>query len=189
MSTDTPENEIEPDEDLESDDSGNEQDDEGTEGEKPYKPPTKGEWDRLQRRIAKLTKPAADVDKKMREQIAGKAEGQDEGPSEDSSRWRDMAIQASAAAQISAAGFSGTAKQAARLARLIDTQGLEPDGHGAFDLEDEIADLRDEYPQLFSTPGEKRNPRVRTAPSGDRTPVKDPTAVTSARMLKQAGYN
>lgn len=196
MSENAPENdiEIELDEDLEDDDSGNEQDgdpDDSGQEEKPYKPPSKSEWDRLQRRIKKLTeakgKPAADVDRKLRDQISGGKDEEDEAPVD--SRWRDIAITNAAAAQISAAGFRGSAKQAARLANLIDRSGIEPDSHGAFDLEDEIEELREEYPQLFSAEtGGRRAPRVRTGPSGEKTPAKDPTATTSAKMMRQAGY-
>lgn len=193
MSEQLPENdEIEPD-DLEDEAQDEEHDaaeDDGQE-EKPYKPPTKGEWNRLQRRIKKLTeakgKAPADVDRKMREQISGDKADEDEAPAD--SRWRDIAITNAAAAQISAAGFTGSAKQAARLANLIDRAGIEPDRHGSFDLEDEIEELKEEYPQLFSAEtGSRRNPRVRTAPSGDKTPAKDPTELTSAKMMKQAGY-
>jgi len=196
VSENAPENdiEIELDEDLEDDDSGNEQDgdpDDSGQEEKPYKPPSKSEWDRLQRRIKKLTeakgKPAADVDRKLRDQISGGKDEEDEAPVD--SRWRDIAITNAAAAQISAAGFRGSAKQAARLANLIDRSGIEPDSHGAFDLEDEIEELREEYPQLFSAEtGGRRAPRVRTGPSGEKTPAKDPTATTSAKMMRQAGY-
>ena len=191
MSENAPENEIEPD-DLEDEARDEEHDDAEDDGqeEKPYKPPTKGEWDRLQRRIKKLTeakRPAADVDRKLREQIAGGKDEEDETPVD--SRWRDIAITNAAAAQISAAGFRGSAKQAARLANLIDRSGIEPDSHGAFDLEDEIEELREEYPQLFSAEtGGRRAPRVRTGPSGEKTPAKDPTATTSAKMMRQAGY-
>lgn len=192
MSEQAPENEIEPDDvdTDEPDEQDDAQDDSGQE-EKPYKPPSKSEWDRLQRRIKKLTeakKPAADVDKKLREQLnGGKDDDQDEAPAD--SRWRDIAITNAAAAQISAAGFTGSAKQAARLANLIDRAGIEPDRHGTFDLEDEIEELKEEYPQLFAAPGDRaRNPRVRTAPSGAKVPAADPTATTTAKMLKQAGY-
>lgn len=195
MSENAPENdiEIEPD-DLEDEARDEEQDDaqdDSGQEEKPYKPPSKSEWDRLQRRIKKLTeakgKPAADVDRKLRDQISGGKDEEDEAPVD--SRWRDIAITNAAAAQISAAGFRGSAKQAARLANLIDRSGIEPDSHGAFDLEDEIEELREEYPQLFSAEtGGRRAPRVRTGPSGEKTPAKDPTATTSAKMMRQAGY-
>jgi hypothetical protein len=188
VSEQTPENDIEPD-DVDTG-APDVDEDEGAE-EKPYKPPTKGEWDRLQRRIAKLTKagkPVASVDQQLAAQLAGAKDEKDEAPAAQNDHWRNVAIQNAAAAQISAAGFSGSAKQAARLAKLIDTAGLEPDRHGSFDLEDEIEDLKEEYPMLFSAEAGRRNPRVRTAPSPDKVPAKDPTAATSAKMMRQAGY-
>src|SRR6188508_3479938 len=115
--------------DLEEPDEDDEPDEDG----KPYKPPSRSEWNRLQRRIKRLTKkaegsgPAADVDRQLQRQIRGKAADEDE-PQDDgeAARWRDIAVQNAAASQIAAAGFTGTARQAARLARLIDMSDVKP---------------------------------------------------------------
>lgn len=169
-----------------------------------YTPPSKDDWAKLQRkikrqeeRITRLVgskgKPPAGggkVDDKLRAQFKG--QDTEEEPDEDdgeAARWRGIAVQNAAASQIAAAGFSGTAKQAARLARLIDTSSVTPDRNGSFDLEDEIDELREEYPQLFAQGGDGRRPapRVRTAPSS-RTPRPDSTKSTSNKLLKSAGY-
>jgi hypothetical protein len=166
-----------------------------------YTPPSADEWAKLQRKIKRQedritrlvgkpggkSKPAADVDRELAAQLRGKAaeeDAEDSRPSEDS-RWRDIAVRSAAAAQISAAGFSGTARAAERLAKLIDTSQVEPDSDGRFDLEDEIDALREEYPELFKVV--RRAPAVRRADSDGRPP-KDPTQETSDALLRQAGY-
>lgn len=194
LDTDPPED----DPDVDPDDNDDPDDDPDGDG-KGWKPPTKGEWDRLQRRIKKLTNKGSDVDRQLLDQLnGGRPKGgkpKDDDPDDDggddseAARWRGIAIQNAASAQIAAAGFTGTAKQAARLARLIDTEGLRPNRDGSFDLEDEIEDLKDEYPQLFTRQSAGRVPNVRTARNrGGESETKDPTRKTSEAMMRAAGY-
>lgn len=187
------------DQDIDNlDDDTDDPDDDNPDDDPNWKPPTKGEWDRLQRRMKKLTgKPkASDVDRKLAEQLRGKgkkpADDTDDDTRDDgeAERWRGIAIQNAASAQIAAAGFSGTARQAARLARLIDTSDIQPNRDGSFDLEDEIEDLKEEYPQLFARQSGAggRVPNVRTARNRGTGETKDPSQRTSDAMLKAAGY-
>ena len=167
-------------------------------------PTSQEEWDKVQRKLKRQEdritalvgkgpkgKPVADVDRQLAAQLRkGKADPDDE-PEDDgeAERWKGIAIQNAAASQIAAAGFTGTAKQAARLARLIDTSRVVPGSDGTFDLEDEVDDLVDQYPQLFAPAGQRRPvPRVRRADSKDSAPAKDASLRTSERMLKEAGY-
>lgn len=194
--TDLDENDLE---DQESDDEQDDADDDKEGGE--YKPPTKGEWERAQRRLKKYAadrkKPSGNgsaVNAALAAQLRGSKgkddededAGQDDG---EATRWRGIAIQQAAAAQISAAGFTGNAKQAAKLARLMDTDGIEPDRSGAFDLEDEIEELKTEYPQLFSTTGDSRRraPAVRRGETRE-TPKRTPTERTNDKLLRSAGF-
>jgi hypothetical protein len=183
--------------DLGGGDDEPEQDDEpDDDGE--YKPPSKSEWNRTQRRIKKLLakdkaangKPVADVDRQLQRQIKGKADDDDADDAPDTSeadRWRGIAVQNAAASQIAAAGFTGTAKQAARLARLIDMDEVTPNRDGTFDLEDEIEELQEEYPQLFqAATGRRPAPSVRRADNRQAAP-KDPTRATSDALLASAG--
>lgn len=175
------------------------EEDEGTPAAKPL--PTADEWAKIQRklqrqedRITRLTgktpkgKPVADVDRQLQRQL-GKGKPAEEDEEQDGTDWRGIAIQNAAASQLQAAGFSGTAKAAARLARLIDTDGLEPDRSGSFDLEDQIDELREEYPDLFGAgqgTGRRPAPVVRRA-DNRRSAPKDPTRSTSDAMLRAAG--
>ena len=207
MSETAPENEGQDIDPADLDDLGELGDEENEDAPeaKPYVAPSEGEYAKLQRRIqrqeerigrlvgAKGKAPAKGgtaADQALLAQVNGSKDTDDEGSDDgEAARWRGIAVQQAAASQLSAAGFSGTAKQAARLARLIDTADIAPGRDGSFDLEDEIDELKEEYPQLFSTGGGNRGraPRVRTAPASD-APVKDPSRKASDAMLRQAGY-
>lgn len=195
--------------DLDNPDDGDEDDlddgdeDAGKEGDdKEWKPPTKAQWERAQRRLktyaAEKRKGGAEVDRKLAAQIRGKddKEGDDDGAAaEEAQRWRRAAAQQSAAASLTAAGFNGTARQAARLTRLLDLDGAEPDRDGVFDWEDDVEELKEEYPELFGARGSRRNegagrlPKVRTAPTRDSATPDDPTQRTSDALLRAAGFN
>ncbi len=186
---------------------GNEDDDPDEGGEdgdgKEYVAPSAEEWAKVQRklkrqedRITKLVgKPPAkgrgkSPDQQLLEQVNGKGDADEDDESGEATRWRTIAAQQSAATQLAAAGFSGTAKQAARLTRLLDLADAEPDRHGAFDFEDEIEELAEEYPSLFTASkgtGRPPAPRVRRA-DDRRTPKKDATQATTDALLRGAGY-
>lgn len=195
-----------PDEDLDADPA-------------PYVAPDKAAWDKIQRKIqrqeeritrllegrgkapAKKTAsrrtPAGtetDPDKALLAQLRAEREEEetDDEESGEATRWRGIAASNAAATQLAAAGFNGTAKQAARLTRLLDLTGAEPDRHGAFDFEDEIEELVEEYPALFGQgqTGAARRPAPRVGGRGRETstPRKDPSRSTSDALLKSAGY-
>jgi hypothetical protein len=189
--------------DADTDDRDDDDADDGDEG-KPWKPPSKSEWERAQRRLKRYAdekagrKGAGSVDEKLRKQLGGK--GKDDAGDDDTSagqeeaaRWRLTAARQSAATALSAAGFSGTAKQAARLTRLLDLEDSEPDKDGVFDFEDDVEDLKEEYPELFGGKGARRNERAgrgrpgRTAPTR-RDATEDATSRTTKELLRQAGF-
>lgn len=177
--------------------------------------PTPEQWKKIQDkvkrqedRITRLTgkdRRGRSVDQKLKDQLNGgkgrstksaDADDADDEANSEAARWRTIAAQQSAATQLTAAGFNGTAKQAARLTRLLDLAGAEPDDSGAFDFEDEIEDLQEEYPELFGAKGSRRNERQersngtrqRTAPTRDSREKLDPTQSTSRKLLRGAGF-
>ena len=197
------------DEDTDEDDSdeGDADDDKGKDG-KPWKPPSRSEWERAQRRLrkyadekrGKTSKGTADVDRKLRAQLNGGKGKDDAGDDDDSpgqeeaARWRLTAARQSAATALSAAGFSGSAKQAARLTRLLDLEDAEPDSDGVFDFEDDVEDLKEEYPELFGGKGARRNEQRagrgrpgRTAPTRKDAP-ESATDKTTRELLRSAGF-
>ena len=183
---------------------GDDEPDEDDEPDKPYEAPDAETWAKVQRKLARQEdritrllgkrpngKPAADVDRKLAAQL-GKGKPADEDDEDrdtgEADRWKGIAIQNAAAAQIAAAGFTGSAAAATKLARLIDTSDVELDRSGRFDLEDQIDELREEYPELFGggTRTGRPAPVVRRA-DNRRSAPKDPTRATSDAMLKAAG--
>lgn len=182
-------------------DEGNEGDDTPGKGkaDKDWKPPTRAEWERAQRRLKRYSaerRGGSDPDRKLLDQLNGKGgKDDDEDGNEDraeAARWRTAAARGQAAAQLSAAGFNGSAKQAARLTRLIDLEGAKPDRDGQFDFEDDIEDLKDDYPELFGAKGSRRNERQTPdrgpGPNRERQRRQDPTQRTTAALLKEAGF-
>lgn len=173
-------------------------DEDGEGKDKPWKPPTKSQWERAQRRLKRYAderragKGGADVDHKLRDQLRGGKDGED-GEGKDGAAeaavWRSRAAAADASAQLTAAGFSGSAAQARRLTRLIDLDGAKPDRDGRFDFTDDIEDLKEDYPELFGGRGTRRNERRQhTAPNRTEPTKKSATDRTSDRLLKEAGY-
>jgi hypothetical protein len=170
--------------------------------DEPYVAPTAEEWLKAQRKIERQEERitrlvgkgkggGADVDRQLARQIKGKlSDLEDDEPADtaEADRWKGIAIQNAASAQIAAAGFSGTAAQAVKLARLLDMSEIEPNRDGAFDLEDEVQKLVEEYPQLFAKPQGRRSPAVRRSDSDQTAPKKSPTDRTSEALMRQAGY-
>jgi len=189
--------------DMEDLDDGPGDDDADDAEGKEYTPPTKEEYEKLQRKIKRQEsrisglvgkgpkgKPVRDVDRALAAQLKGGKDNDDSDTSEADSKWRGIAIQNAAATQIAAAGFTGSAKAAERLAKLIDTSGIEPDRHGRFDLEDEIDELKEEYPELFAGKGGRTPaPRVRRSDVRDTSaPKMSESDRYSNQLLKEAGY-
>ncbi|MGC5565331.1 hypothetical protein ACPYPG_21185 [Streptomyces sp. FR-108] len=164
----------------ETDDTEEENDD--------WTPPTKDEWTKLSN-AAKARKRERDAAKR---ELATLKSGKDEEDEDDNEakKWRSTAARNSAATALSAAGFPGTAKQARLLTRLLDLDSAEPDGNGDFDFEDEIEELKEEFPSLFKELGEprRRAPKVTTSDRG-RSAGTTTRDRTTERLLKQAGFH
>lgn len=174
---------------VEETEEGVEETDEGSEEQGEWSPPGKDDWEKLTR-AAKARKKERDD---ARRELAALKNKENEGEeskqeADEASKWRETAARASAATALQAAGFSGTAKQARKLTRLLDLSGAQPDDTGDFDFEDEIDDLKEEFPQLFAR--EQRQAPVRKPTTADRGgnaggPGRDRT---TERLLKAAGY-
>ncbi|GAA3230726.1 hypothetical protein GCM10017691_23940 [Pseudonocardia petroleophila] len=154
--------------------------------EEDFTPPSRDEWTRLAN-AAKVRK--KERDDARRELASLKKKDVEEEKPDEAAKWRETAARASAATALQGAGFSGSAKQARRLTRLLDLAATEPDDMGDFDFEDEIEELKSEFPQLFSEkkPSAASTRRPTTADRGGNSdgPSRD---MTTERMLKMAGY-
>lgn len=132
----------------------------------------------------------------LKQQLVAKSGGKEEKVDEQAAeleRWRTNAAKASAATALQAAGFSGSAKAARRLTRLLDLAASEPDQDGYFDFDDEIDELREEFPQLFqqNNPATNGRPVVRKVTTSDRGGRSDESPSmdkTTRRLMEQGGY-
>lgn len=175
---------------------GDTDEDDEDEGEDAYTPPSREDWDKAKRRRDRATKELRELRAEMAKlKAAGeqKKDADDGGATaKELERWKKVAVQQAATAALATAGFTGTAKQAARLTRLMDLDSAEPDRNGSFDFEDEADELKDEYPALFGNKedGAKgRVPKVRTGSGrGTGGGTQDPTKRTTDALLKSAGY-
>jgi len=186
------------------DDGGSEGGGDDDDGDDDYVAPTREEAEKMRAtmRARKQERDAARAElRRLREQLKNAdGKGGDEGKSREDERggdedvrWRRTAARSSAASQLTAAGFSGTAKQAKRLTALLDLESAEPDRDGDFDFEDEIADLKDEYPMLFRAPDDDGGRARRRPSTADRSrdvgrdDTDDATTRTSKAMLRKMG--
>lgn len=163
---------------------------EGTE-EDEYTPPTREELDALKAAHAQEladakaanAKTAAALKKANNESAARRrelAELQQQHEDEDTKAKREateaalaalkpVAIKAEAKSAFLAAGAS--ADKAPRLIRLLDLSKIDVDGETVIGLDEQVEDLRDEFPELF-TPSQQ-DPEPKTDP----TPKPKPAAV------------
>jgi hypothetical protein len=186
------------------DDGDDEDEDDSGDGGKPWTPPTQEEYERLQRtaqrrkeerlqarrELAELKKArTAPKKKESEDDDSGRDDEAAKEAAKEADRWRAVAVKQAAAASLSAAGFTGTAKQAARLTKLMDLDDAEPGRDGSFDFEEEVEELKEEFPHLFEDPRTgRRTPKVRTASGRGDGSKPDPVKRTSDRLLKSAGY-
>lgn len=187
-----------PDGDDPNDDPGDDDTDTDPDDD-DFTPPTREEVERMR---ATMRARKEERDRARAELRKLKASGGDAGKDDDArrrdeqdaerERWRTSAARSAAAAQLTAAGFSGSAKQARNLTKLLDLTEAEPDKDGDFDFGDEIDDLKNEYPMLFRSGDEPSGRRARTTTAdrgrdAGRDDTDDPTTRTSKAMLRRMG--
>lgn len=186
-----------------TDPSGDE--DEGDDEE--WKPPTKAEWERAQRkakrqedRITRLTgktPKGKSVDERLAAQLqdGDDEDDEDEGDGKTRSRRRAAPPQDDTKAKRMAGvaalmGVGLTKDQAKSAVRLLDLDAVELDDDGDADLEDEIEDLRERFPALFERTVRYRRPPAPGRRSPDRgTPARTATEQTDEALFRQAGFN
>jgi hypothetical protein len=192
-----------PDEDVpDLDDLGDLGDEETDEDDAPagdedtseWKPPTKGEWERAQRRLKKYaaaSRRGKSPDEQLASQLRGKPETDD--AAEDDGGRAELAAadqRTKRAAGIAALMGAGLTKdQAKRAVGLIDLRNVELDDDGDADLEDEIDDLKEQFPDLFQTTVRYRKPPTpgRRTPDS-RAPRESATQRADRKLLAQAGF-
>jgi hypothetical protein len=181
-------------------DSGDDQDSPTGDGDKPVHDPAKTE--RQLRRARAEAKRWREIAQGKRPRTAddsddsgGDTDRGDRGPD-----FRTAAAVASGVTALQAAGYTGNLKRAQRLVATANLAGVEPGADGLFDpddFDDVVADIKDEFPELFGGGGQdRRNTPVGTGPGfnrGGRSTGNGSAKMTederfAKRILGAAGY-
>ncbi|PKV95917.1 hypothetical protein ATK30_6850 [Amycolatopsis echigonensis] len=139
-----------------------------------WTPPTREEWDKHQADLRKANAEAANRKRQLAEQAK-----QNETDAEKTSReaaeaarsgFLPFLVKAEAKAAFLAEGAD--AGKVAKLTRLLDMAKIEMDGDELTGLDEQVAELKADFPELFKTkpdgdtpPAPPRVPRVNTAPA------------------------
>lgn len=153
----------------------------GSGQENEWTPPTREEWEALQKEKATARSEAADRKRKLAE-LTKQHEDADSKSKREATEAalasiKPVAIRAEAKAAFLAAGADAT--KVSKLTRWLDLSKIEIDGDDVTGLDDQVAELKQDFPELFGKPandneddGRKpRVPKVNTkpaAPAGDR---------------------
>lgn len=179
--------------DTEREDDDPEDDDDEGEEDGGYTPPSKEEWAKTQRALRKANAEAKKARLRARGKSSGAASsGDDSDDSGDATRDKATEREKRTAGLLALTSEGVSRDQAKRLVRLLDLDDQELDEFGELDLEDQIADLKDEFPALFAKEDDRgrRSPRPRTSggrgrDSGEATA---PDEKHTQRLLRSAGY-
>lgn len=162
---------------------------EGTEGEEQeYTPPSKEEWEKVQKALTKANAQA------KRQRLAAKGatvEGDDaaqKATEAAEARYKPVAVRSAARAAFMEAGLTdATAEQVKKLLRLIDMDDVEIGDDGEVDgLEDQIADIKDNFPALFAPKDEvtaRRRTRIAAAGKNGGARPKTPSEMQAAALF------
>ncbi|MFC5947067.1 phage scaffolding protein [Pseudonocardia lutea] len=157
-------------EELDEDDDTDESDED--EGE--WTPPTREEWEKVQRQLRRANNEA----KKRRLRDKEKpAESEDAA-----ARYKPLVIRAEAKAALVAAGLNDTSEgRVKKLLRMIDVEDIEIGDDGELDgLEDQIESIKEDWPELFKAQeAEKPRRRAPRVDASDRRPASSPKKSTA----------
>lgn len=143
-----------------------------------WTPPTRDEWDAVQKasadQAAALKK--ANAESAARRQELKKLQQANEDDDTKAKReaaetalaaMKPVAIRAEAKSAFLAAGAN--AEKVGKLVRLLDLSAIEIDGDTVTGLDDQVTELKDDFPELFAKPKEEKTekkplPKVNTTP-------------------------
>jgi hypothetical protein len=144
-------------------DTGTDQD--AATGSDDWTPPSREEVDKLHKALAKANAEA----KQRREQLqaaqrqteddTGKAVREAQEAAE--KRLKPVAVRAAAKAAFLEAGLQGGSDRVTKMAKLLDLDALEIDDDGEVTgLAEQVAAVKEDYPELFTAEKQTRAPRV-----------------------------
>jgi len=151
--------------------------------EEEWKPPTRDEWDRVRRTMAKRKQEKLDVQKQLnelrdkhREQETDAEKAVREAAEKAEARYKPIIVNKAARAALIQAGATAaiegdkekTEARLSRLLKLIDVSDLSVEDDGeVLGLDEQIEGLRSDYPELF----EAREKRPKARPTGAPRPA------------------
>ena len=147
--------------------------------------PTKDEWERTQKALAKANGEA----KTRREELATlRKQGEDasttasrEAAEAAEKKFKPVAVRSAAKSALLEAGLQGaTPERVAKLVRMLDIDALEIDDDGEVSgLTDQVAAVKKDYPELF-TAQKQKPPHIS---GSDRTPSNGHRPMRSSDLL------
>lgn len=154
--------------DVDDDDADDDDADDDAEAE--WKPPTKDEWETHQAALARANKQAKDRRLRIKELERNGGKEPDEtvvaAKAEEiaASTWKPLVVRGHAASALTEAGLIGKPD---RLLKLIDMDEIDVDPEdGTLDgLDEQVAELKKDYPHLFRKKGSNR---IDAADRGER---------------------
>lgn len=179
---------------------------EGGESEDDWEPPTREEFEQLQRQLARARKEAT----KRRKRLAQMREGQDDDADEADeeprttdrrelkrlladaearveARYKPALVKQAAKAALAQAGFAG--EVTSRTMRMLDLDELEVDEDGEVaGLDEAIEELKEDMPQLFRKPRATGRPATggRSLDAGNKKVAKKPESFAD-KLVAQFG--
>jgi hypothetical protein len=183
---DTPDDDVDPD----IPDDAPPDDDDGDKPDDDWKPPSKEEWEKLQRtaraRKGEATKARAELAKLRKGAADGSLNGDAAKEAEERVKTAEVrVVRSEALAAIVGSDFNGSRDQAKAMLRLLDLDGVEADTFGDYDFEDKIEDLKELFPERF---GKAKQPAGRASTGrgrADDTPTDDVDTRFAKRLLRQ----
>lgn len=167
-----------------------------------YKPPSKEEWERVRRTLAKRKQEKLDVQRtlnelrdKYKEQETETEKAVREAEEKAEARYKPIAVRKAVRAALVEAGATAstegdkekTEARIARLMKLIDIGDLSVDDDGeVLGVDEQIDGLRADYPELFEAAA---RPKVKVRPTGAPRPAAPdkPKSAAERHALKALG--
>jgi len=169
--------------------------DDNADDDTEYVAPTQDEWERVQRALSRAKKEARERRLKLKELTAkgGDGDGNNAVDAErirmdaqeaEEAKWKRRTVIQAAASRLAQAGLVG---DPSRLANLVDAEQVNIAEDGEIDgLDDQIEDIKDDYPSLFRDAGVgTRTTRVDAADKGRRQARERPMS-SAERIQAQA---
>jgi hypothetical protein len=164
--------------------------------------PSREEHERVKRALAKANNEAKKHRLRLKQYLANKDDDdvdddkgkkkidreriRDEVSEAEETKWKQRVVRQAARAALLEAGLIGDATKLARLVNVTDVE-VDDDGDVTDGLQDQIDEIREDYPDLFEDRGVDRKQRrgMRGIDGGDRGGNRPPRKLSSAEKIQE----